>query len=284
MERQSDVVKEKLSTITEILCNIAISFEANGADFLWIAEPTGVLVSPSYFRKFITPYLQQIFDRVSIPGFLHMPGDTNHLLGEMMTVGAQCLSLDSMVNFRELAYRLPPDICIRGNINSKALLYESKNEIIQKVSSLNRSIKNFPQFIIGSGGGLAAETPELNIKAIQEETDKHAWYTNKQYQEIDTLWKILAQADRLETVVSIKKYGENTSILLNAFEEACNFLNYQFKNRKIDEKFYIQRLEYMAKLLEHIHFTSTDTIEIDNTTINLVQFQEATLKTFFRDT
>jgi uroporphyrinogen decarboxylase len=61
----------------------------------------GSLVSPRQYREFVLPYEQRVFAAVREAGAvprLHICGDTNHLLRDMATSGAQIVDLDWMVD------------------------------------------------------------------------------------------------------------------------------------------------------------------------------------------
>jgi len=246
--KNPDNVHYIMNEITEFLCELAREFERNGADFIWIAEPTGVMVSPKHFREYVKPYLKKIYRSVNIPGFLHIPGNTNHILDGMIYSGAQGLSLDSMINFRNLAYKLPENMVIRGNINSIALLQEDSFKVAEKVNELNQSIRNFPQFIIGSGGGIIKNTSEINIETIKKETVKHKWYGKNEYEKINKSWKMFATENSTKIFTALSKKTMKEEVLLNALDEAFNYTKYRYENSTMAYPEYKSRIDLIKDI------------------------------------
>ncbi|MBU2511332.1 hypothetical protein KJ966_08330 [bacterium] len=219
-----DFLIEILSFITNILIEFAHECEDRGADFFWIAEPTAVLVSPKHFEKFSGEFIKKINDSISLAAFLHVPGDTNHLIEKFIKTGAQCLSLDSCINMREMAHFIPGNVVILGNVNSIAMLQDSPQEIDKKVTLLNREIRNFPNFIISSGGALSANTPEENIRTMFSSTKKAPVWQKSQYNQIDSLWRTMANKNFREISGKLSQTNYSGEVIAGSVEEALYYL------------------------------------------------------------
>ncbi len=142
------LIQEVSNFFAEFIIEIACEGEKIGADFLWVGEPVIVMVSPKHFKNFSGQYVKKIFDKTSLPGFLHVPGETNHLIDEFVQTGAQCLSLDHHVDMRKVAYTVPPNVVTLGNIDTISMAMNDVKKIENQVIELNEKIKNFPNFIV----------------------------------------------------------------------------------------------------------------------------------------
>jgi len=258
---------------SNFIIKMALACEKAGADFFWIAEPTGVLISPQDFHEFSGKYIKEVFDNISIPGFLHIPGDTTHLIDEFIKTGAQCLSLDSYVDMRDMAHRIPPDVVILGNINSVSMLNNPVEKIAKDVEKLNSEIKNFPNFIISSGGGLSRETPEDNIKVLFEVTNSLPAWNRDQYIQINYLWHIIAEKpfDEMYRTLSLDRFSPK--VIWACLEEACVYLKRQYKYHQLSLSLYSRQANEIFKLLQTEYIDTSCQVRIDDDTFNLDQLK-----------
>ncbi len=229
---------------------MARACEACGADFFWIAEPSGVLISPSAFREFSGQYIKNIFQSIVRPGFLHVPGNAGHLIDEFIRTGAQCLSLDHHIDLRNMAHTIPSDVSILGNINSLSMLFDPVHEVAKQVNQLNLSIKNFPNFIVGSGGGVSPDTPEENIKIMFERTGQFPTRSREAFAQVDSLWHAMVthSFDDIRDMLCTGKFCRE--IMCTSFEEACCFLGRSHVKRTICFSDYARHMKKLKRLLD----------------------------------
>lgn len=216
----------------ELMIEIALACQDGGADFLFMGDPVAVMLSPKQFRRFSGQYLEKIFKTISIPGFLHVPGSSNHLISEFVRTGAQCLSLDSYVDMKEMAYTLPSNVVVLGNINTVSLLQEDIKTIEKKVFELNHSIMNFPNFIISSGGGVIDGTADEKLDVLFDVTNKMPVWSPKEYDQIYDLWQLMAEnkLDQVDHYIRTRKISNK--IIEASRDEASNYLAYQKKSSR----------------------------------------------------
>ncbi len=166
MVEQPELVHRVLAGITEILVDWHRAGAEAGGDFLWVAEPMAVLISPQHFRTFVLPCLRALFTPEAPAGFLHIPGDTTYLLNDLVATGAQCLSLDAPVGMTRALATVPEHVVLLGDIDAFLLLEGTRAEVERAVEQLHRDIAGAPNVIISSGGGINAQTPYENIAAL----------------------------------------------------------------------------------------------------------------------
>jgi uroporphyrinogen decarboxylase len=167
-----DLLHEALNLATLVINRYAKALAAAGADTIAILEPSGVMLSPRQYREFSGNYTKQIIeqiDQADVVPVLHICGNTTHLMKEMVATGAQGLSLDSLVNFPEVAKSVPSDVVLIGNINPTAVMVdESPEGVYDTTRELVESMQPFPNFILSTGCDLPPETPLVNIQAFME--------------------------------------------------------------------------------------------------------------------
>ncbi len=226
----------------EFLIRIAHTGESDGADFLWVGEPVTVMISPKHFKQFSGQYVKKIFDSVPIPGFLHIPGNANHLIDEMVQTGAQCLSLDYHIDVKKIAYTVPSDVVTLGNIYTGSMVQDDVKEVEGQVSELIQKIRNFPNFIVSSGGGVISNTPDENINALFNITSGFPVWTTNQYRQINDLWKLMAAPDWEAVKDYLSENDISEKILSASKDEALDYLNFQLEIKMISHSDYIERM------------------------------------------
>ncbi len=258
-----DRLHNVLELATGFILEMARACENSGADFFWIAEPSAVLVSPDHFRRFSGRYLRTIFQGIGQPGFLHVPGNTSHLIDEFIQTGAQCLSLDHHVDMRDMAHLLPVDVSVLGNIDSLSMLFDPPSRIVEQVNRLSRSIKNFPNIIVGSGGGLSPETPEENINALFAAARTFPFHSREDFSRIDTLWRAMVDGS-FDDILALLSTGNFTNaIVRDSFEEACCFSERSYLTGKCSSSDRTRQMEKLNNVLKTRFFNSDGTLLLE---------------------
>mgnify|MGYP000234374132 CR=1 FL=1 len=161
------LAKEILSFTTDFLTRYAEELFSAGADVVAILDPTSVTLSPKFFNEFSAPYVKEMAERLRKPLILHICGDTNHLLEAMAETGAVGLSLDSMVDLREAAERVPENIVLIGNLDPVNVFLRATPEIVERrTRELVERMIGVENFILSSGCDIPIEAPLENISAF----------------------------------------------------------------------------------------------------------------------
>ena len=139
----------------------------HGADMIAVLEPTAVLLSKRQFKRFVLPYFERLRSDLSKPLIYHICGDTEHIVEPMGASGAYGLSLDSMVDLKAVAEKIPEDVFLIGNIDPvKVFLQSNEEEVERETAKLLEKMKAVPNFILSSGCDIPLETPPENISAF----------------------------------------------------------------------------------------------------------------------
>jgi len=167
--------KEVLAFATQVLKRYAEELLSAGADVLAILDPTSVTLSPRYFQEFSAPYIKEIIESLKSPTILHICGNTNHLIEKMVETGAVGLSLDSMVDLREVAERVPKNVAIIGNLDPVTVVWQAKPETVErKTRELVEKMIGVDNFVLSSGCDIPIEAPLENISAFMR-AGRKAW-------------------------------------------------------------------------------------------------------------
>lgn len=96
-----------------------------GADFIGIGDAAASLISPATYREFVLPYETHLIKGIHDFGGkvkLHICGNINHILPDMVDTGADIVDIDYMVDLPH-ALRLAEGKCaICGNVNPAATI------------------------------------------------------------------------------------------------------------------------------------------------------------------
>ncbi|UOY10261.1 MtaA/CmuA family methyltransferase [Methanonatronarchaeum sp. AMET6-2] len=134
-----------------------------GADVVVVLGVSTDLISPEMYRELALPYQRRLVEdlRWSV---LHVCGDTTPIFGDMARVGADGVSLDSVVSlsrFREVG----GDCVVFGNVSPVESLLQGGPEDVARDSW--RAVREGCD-VLCSGCGLPPQTPVENLRAMVE--------------------------------------------------------------------------------------------------------------------
>lgn len=165
--KRPDFLKSVLEFSTQLIEEYAKAFIKAGADAICILEPTAIMLSPKRFHEFTGEYLRRIMQVLQAPSILHICGDTSQLVDQMLSTGAQGISLDSMVNFNEIKDLVPDDVLLIGNIDPvRVVAFGDEQEVKDAAEALLRDMKGCQNFVLSSGCYLPQDTKMDNISTM----------------------------------------------------------------------------------------------------------------------
>lgn len=166
--RRPAFVEAVLDFSNRIVTAYAEAVVKAGVRFLCVSEPTAVILSPERFEALCGRRLRDLFDRLppDVWRVLHICGDTNYLLPQMLECGAEGLSLDQVMDLPETAKKAPEDVVIIGNLDPIYVLREMDQAgVRERTLELLKSMKDFPNFLFSFGCDCTPDTPLENLKA-----------------------------------------------------------------------------------------------------------------------
>lgn len=172
--RNPDFIRRVLDFTTETVAAYAKAAQTAGVRLMVISEPSAILLSPQRFEDLVGPNLRRIFRDLDLWKALHICGDTTHLLDQMLLCGAQCLSLDQLVDIAAIAPGIPPEIVICGNIDPVCVLQTGTPAGVRAATEKQlRQMGAYPNFMVSFGCDCPPDTPVENLKAVTEAV--HSW-------------------------------------------------------------------------------------------------------------
>jgi len=171
------------------LCRIALKSAINFADAIIacgctpsLTEPMSStsVISPRQFREFSLPYLQELITYIHGRGksvTLHICGKTSRIWEDMVTAGADCLSIDNDASLTDAKTTVGDRVRIMGNVKpSEIMLQGSPADVRKAVHDCIALAGDSPKgYIVASGCSLPTETPFANIQAMIDATAEIGW-------------------------------------------------------------------------------------------------------------
>lgn len=170
-----EFVIDLLTFTAQVVRQYALSACQAGADLVSIAEPTSIILSEKQFNTFVTPFARSVFDNLKSWKIMHICGDTNHLLGAMLSCGIEGMSLDQVMNIPDIIARIPENIVLFGNIDPLQVMQDlDANGVREKTATLLSTVAQYPNFIMSTGCDCVFETPFDNISTLVDTTHKQS--------------------------------------------------------------------------------------------------------------
>ena len=161
-----------LSYCTDITLQFILAMASTGAHMVSngdsVAGPE--LISPSMYRRYALPYEQRIVEAShdhGLPYVLHICGNTNHILDDMIASGADGLDLDYKTDMALAHSRMKDQTVFVGNIDPSGVLALGTPHLVEeKTRELLATFADTPRFILNAGCAIPRITPTENIRSM----------------------------------------------------------------------------------------------------------------------
>ena len=167
-------IDEALDEINQGLLEEIKFYEEIGVDCIVINDPssTANIVRADLFEALIKPYLEQLQEATHLPSVLHICGDTNSNLENMLSCGYDGLSISQEVDIahaKEIQKKIGSNTVICGNLSITELMMKDPLAIEEdSIDCFNKKVD-----VLGPSCNIAPETPLDNIKAMVEARNKY---------------------------------------------------------------------------------------------------------------
>ena len=124
-------------------------------------------ISPTMYREFALPYEQRIFAAVHEMGALtrlHICGNSNQIIGDMVRSGANIVDLDWMVDMAKAAADYGEDVSFCGNFDPVAVMLQGTPEDVS-TAVLACQENGGGKYFSAAGCEIPDRTPEQNLHA-----------------------------------------------------------------------------------------------------------------------
>lgn len=190
------VIHAVMRRVTDFLILLAQEEERSGADCFWLAEPVASLLSTPDCYTFCTSYDREIFDAITVPGILHVCGDTTLQRNALFDTGAQVISLDYCTDLLAYLGQAAPEVVIMGNINPMLLWMGTLEEVKEETETLLFQTRHFKNFIMSSGCQVPSEAPRENVELLVSLTKNYPTWSNEEFRLIENLRSLYFQEGR----------------------------------------------------------------------------------------
>lgn len=168
-------IDDALEEINKKLVEEVKFYQDIGVDCIVVNDPssTSNIVRPNLFVDLVQPYLLELSNSMNVPGVLHICGDTNNNLENMLSCGYEGLSISQEVDLehiRQVKEKIGSKSVICGNLAIGETLLMKSEDAIKKESKLCLEKK---VDILGPSCNVAYETPLNNIKAMVEARNEY---------------------------------------------------------------------------------------------------------------
>ncbi len=165
---------EDLHQLLEICTEQAIAFAKEqvkaGADFIGIGDAAASLIGPKNYKEFALPYEKRIIKEVHAMDAkvkLHICGNINPLLDQLVSTGADIIDLDWMVDFQKAVDTFAGKTSANGNFDPVGVLMQGNPEKVKK--AVIKCLKSGDEkTFIAAGCEVPANTPYDNMYAVNE--------------------------------------------------------------------------------------------------------------------
>ena len=162
---------EWLEELLELCVQVEIAFARAqvqaGADIIGLGDAVASQISPAMYRRFALPYEQRIFQAVHAMGALarlHICGNTNRIIPDMVASGADIIDLDWMVDMHSAAGIFGDRVSFLGNVDPVAVMLQGTPEKVFDATTTCLKTGG-PRSISGAGCEIPDGTPEENFHA-----------------------------------------------------------------------------------------------------------------------
>lgn len=143
-----------------------------GADMISNGDsPAGPsMMSPEMYQTFALPYEKKVCDwshQQGLPYLLHVCGNTDIILDDMISVGADVLELDYLTNTLVAENKMRDRVAFAGNIDPSGVLALGTPALVaEKTEELLRIFQDNPRFILNAGCAIPPTTPAENLETM----------------------------------------------------------------------------------------------------------------------
>lgn len=162
-------LKSLTSMASKMLQSYADELVSAGADTLMILEPVAALLSPKLFSEIGMASISELVRDTKSKGvaaILHVCGNSNHILDQMIKTKPSAVSIDSQVNI-DTPLKIDPKIVVLGNIGTTELQRLSPKEISELTRAALEKTSG-TRHILSSACDVPVHAPSENIRAMIE--------------------------------------------------------------------------------------------------------------------
>ena len=135
------------------------------------------MIPPEFYREFAFTYEKRLVDeahRLGLPYTLHICGNTDVILEDMVMTGADALELDYLTDIQKIYDHCHSSTLMIGNLDPSGVIKFGTPELVkQKTLELLEIYQGSPRLMINAGCAIPPDTPSENIRTMIETTHSY---------------------------------------------------------------------------------------------------------------
>ena len=136
-----------------------------GVQYMSIAEPASVTLSPDNFRELVLPRLQSVYQSVDCWKQLHICGNTRKFLPLMIESAPDAISFDQIMDLSWAGELMPRDMVIVGNIDPIDIIGRGRvSDVEKRTRELLDMMAAYPNYMVAFGCNAPNDAPDENIR------------------------------------------------------------------------------------------------------------------------
>ena len=128
------------------------------------------MISPEMYRKFGLPYEKRMAEtahELNLPYTLHICGNTDSILQDMVNTGTDALELDYKTDINKVYEVCKDKVVLFGNIDPSGIIgLGTPGQVEEHVKKLLAIYKDSPRIVVNAGCAIPPFTPSENIKRM----------------------------------------------------------------------------------------------------------------------
>ena len=165
-------VLDLLEICTETVILFARACGQAGCHALTFGDSTAGLLSRRLYEQFAFPYEKRVMEGLAdlgIPVFLHVCGDTSHIVDLMAATGAAGLEVDYQHDIAYYRQKTKDRVCLQGNVEPAGVMCLGTPAQVRNACRTAIEQAGPPGRLILSGGcEIPRDTPAENLRAMVE--------------------------------------------------------------------------------------------------------------------
>lgn len=165
---EPEEAEEALNILADQAIRCALAQIEAGADVIGMGDASASLISAGMYREIVQPVEKRVVEAIQAHGAackLHICGNTNHILKDMIDTGARIVDIDYMVDFAQAVAIAEGRTSICGNLDPVAVLLQGTEEDVIRETRRCVNVSD-NKAIISSGCEVPRFTPFAQLKAI----------------------------------------------------------------------------------------------------------------------
>ena len=176
--KKTEMVGKVLDKLAGVLVQIIKIYKAAGADYVTVREMGAGpdILSPHMFQSLVRPHLTRIFSEVESPKVLHICGDTNAIVDQMVLCGADAISVEKKNDVAETRRKLGSNVMIFGELDAYGVLSKGKPDDVDKAvkKAIDQGVN-----AIWPGCDIWPTVPKENMAALVSAARKYGKLSQK---------------------------------------------------------------------------------------------------------